>query len=296
MLDPDLTASFWAFVAERHRVWWRRHVQQRQWPWTTDPVLRDAHFTNVYRDFDPGTRAALERLARAPTLRDAVAFTVAYRFLNLRANLDRFGPEGPYLVDRHAWLDLIDGLYAAKVTVRTRWHLTPSRRFLALALEAVALPGFDLGSTSASTWAALRTLPGVDSFTGWQLYADLASSGWVRDLDPLFVQVGDGAAFALAVLEGRRSLMQYHHDGGTSRVDGGRVRPGRREQSRLAELVRELHADQLVHLPAGLFTVPPGRLLAVWDLEHALCEWLRYELLRTGARQLTTRTKYRGLP
>jgi hypothetical protein len=51
----DVRERFWDFVAERHRIWDRRYVEEQVPPWTTDPLLRNYHFTNVYRLLDPGT-------------------------------------------------------------------------------------------------------------------------------------------------------------------------------------------------------------------------------------------------
>lgn len=43
------------FVAERHRIWEQRQADKPQ-PWTTDSILRERKFTNVFRILDPGTQ------------------------------------------------------------------------------------------------------------------------------------------------------------------------------------------------------------------------------------------------
>jgi hypothetical protein len=45
--DREHMAMFWYFIAERHAIWERRNSGQAA-PWTTDPLLRDFYFTNVY--------------------------------------------------------------------------------------------------------------------------------------------------------------------------------------------------------------------------------------------------------
>jgi hypothetical protein len=43
--------TFWYFTAARHEIFLRRLSGQHS-PWTTDPILRDHRFTNVYRASD----------------------------------------------------------------------------------------------------------------------------------------------------------------------------------------------------------------------------------------------------
>ncbi len=47
--------DFWAFVQERHRIYWRRFIKKKVWPWTKNKTLRDYFFTNVYRELDRGS-------------------------------------------------------------------------------------------------------------------------------------------------------------------------------------------------------------------------------------------------
>jgi hypothetical protein len=43
--------TFWRFAAARQEIFLRRLAGQHS-PWTTDPILRDHRFTNVYRASD----------------------------------------------------------------------------------------------------------------------------------------------------------------------------------------------------------------------------------------------------
>src|SRR5688500_13499948 len=54
LFKTNLT-TFWDLVAERQRVWHRRFVLGEKWPWTSDKILQEFSFTNVYRQLDPGT-------------------------------------------------------------------------------------------------------------------------------------------------------------------------------------------------------------------------------------------------
>lgn len=267
-LNPDLVAAFWAFVQERQAIWHRRFVLQQPRPWTEDPVLQKEHITNVYRWLDPGTQYALSALQAAPTRQDAVYFTVAYRLLNRRAVLERFG-QPPYRASHVAWLEFLEQERAARRSIFTRRHLTPHWKqyqeatSLALALE--------VHGTSREVFDQLTSLPGVGAFIGWQCYADLTYylPETVLRRQETFVVPGDGACFALSVLLGERAVDTYHH----ARHDTStRVRPTGRALDRFAKLVVQLQRSQprLEHAP------PQRPTLDVADVEHALCEWLRY--------------------
>lgn len=67
---------FWRFVCERQQVWWRRFVEGRPAPWTDDPILRRERFTNIYRELDPGTQYAIERILELDAPRSDKVFNV----------------------------------------------------------------------------------------------------------------------------------------------------------------------------------------------------------------------------
>jgi hypothetical protein len=52
--NMDALDRFWYFIAERQRVWCRRTNGVKP-PWTDDPIIQREHFTNIYRELDPGT-------------------------------------------------------------------------------------------------------------------------------------------------------------------------------------------------------------------------------------------------
>ncbi|MCL5101009.1 MAG: putative DNA base hypermodification protein [Candidatus Parvarchaeota archaeon] len=54
--------TFWKFIGERQAIWHRRTVDKLPPPWTADQVLRRFRFTNVYRELDPGTMYAINKI------------------------------------------------------------------------------------------------------------------------------------------------------------------------------------------------------------------------------------------
>jgi hypothetical protein len=65
---PERLDRFWYFLAERQRIWVRRVKRQQPPPWTKDELLQKEHFTNVYRELDPGTEFVFNRFLHNPRL------------------------------------------------------------------------------------------------------------------------------------------------------------------------------------------------------------------------------------
>jgi hypothetical protein len=273
-LKPDQVAAFWAFVQERQATWHRRFVLQEPKPWTADPVIAGGHFTNVYRWLDPGTQYAITSLQAMTDRADQVYFTVAYRLINRRATLEEFG-RPPTVADHEEWLAFLTGKRERKETIciTGKRHLTPHWRQYTEAITTAASPRFRLPETSETAYKALRSLPGIGRFMGQQCYGDLTYVPGLIRVNELFTSCGDGAAYAIELLRGSRSVEAYHHD----RYDhSGRVRPSDREVPNYAAVIGWLFRTQ-PRIEAADPSWPP---LSVIDLEHALCEWLRYEIAK----------------
>lgn len=54
VLSSDGLDRLYDFMHERHLIWMRRNAGQ-PFPWTTDPILGNQFFTNVYRELDKDT-------------------------------------------------------------------------------------------------------------------------------------------------------------------------------------------------------------------------------------------------
>jgi hypothetical protein len=62
--DEKMLSRLWDFVTERQEIRYRRYVRPQKPPWTDDPVLSSNHFTNIYREDDPGTIYCVEKLVK----------------------------------------------------------------------------------------------------------------------------------------------------------------------------------------------------------------------------------------
>jgi hypothetical protein len=279
-VNQDLLARLGWYVAERQAVWERRNAGLPR-PWTDDEVLRTNHFTNVYRELDPGTIFA-QRVMQLLSRQDRVWFAVAYRLINRRQTFEEY--RGSFGVEHtEEWLDYINDRYARGVTTKTSRHLTPRRALYEKGVRTVGK--VDLPRNAHAAWDTLGKLPGVGTFCGWQVFCDLVQVGEVDD-DQSFVIVGDGAAYALYTLYGQRNFEDYWHDGraganiGRDRKIGGRVRVQSREHREWSiRVIRWLVAQQHQWLRSD-FVWWRDNPLDNKNVEHSLCEWLRYERLK----------------
>jgi hypothetical protein len=95
--DERMIARLWRFVVERQEVRYRRHVLHRKPPWTDDPVLQAHHFTNIYREDDPGTQYVVDNMLRAERPFSTCLWNVLwYRMFGKEATWDRWAAMYPH--------------------------------------------------------------------------------------------------------------------------------------------------------------------------------------------------------
>lgn len=274
-----LEKEFWAFVDERERIRARRAISQ-PWPWTSDPVLRDHHFTNVRRSDDPGTRrmvTLLRALSDAGSPReDLLLTTYCYRLLNRPATTERHGLPHPSKEGLDGWFRDLDAAREAGESLGSQWHQTFYDRFKKHAYSFL----YDV-ELSDQVWQAedgqeaVRILVdhgyGLGPFFGIQVVADLAEAqvGTAFGRDTM-MPVSAGSRIGLQILDGVMDpeLLDnatYERSAAGRRTRDLRIRGP--EQQRIRELV----------------AARPDLRLTPVDVEHVLCEWSKYWLIKTDS-------------
>ncbi len=278
-MNRTLLSRFGWYVAERQSIWRRRQAGDGP-PWTVDPTLASHHFINIYRELDPGTIYAQDRLSEFSSRVDRVWFTVAYRMINRRQTVEEYtGHLGvKYTED---WLAYLNDRFDRGLPVRTRRHLTPRRAYHDAGLRSIT-EEYNLSHDPSAAFQQLTVIRGVGEFLGWQMHCDLVQHDDIN-YDPQFVHVGDGAAYSIAVLYGVRRFEDYWHDGragvniGRRRDVGGRVRASR-NPTWYASVINWLVETQGAWLPSH-WCPWENRALDAKNIEHSLCEWMRWERL-----------------
>lgn len=84
--------QFWEFARERYGIFLKRR-DAKPWPWTSDPILQQYRFTNVFREDDRVTRcikAEVRDVISNPE--QLVTALTACRFLNRDTTISLLGP------------------------------------------------------------------------------------------------------------------------------------------------------------------------------------------------------------
>ena len=212
----DATDGLWYWITERHRIYERRQAGVLP-PWTMDPVLARGHFTNVYRELDPGTKYIVGQLRdghlRGYPREEAVMTAVTYRMGLWEDSLEALGgwiPIGEEFARDAAMLDATLSAMARPFTnaymVSNLFRKGPKVGVVIDALgdaaRRLATDGFHPGSREEAI-ATLQTYRGVGPFVAFQAVVDLSyveAGGWLPWSNDGFALAGPGAKRGLKLL------------------------------------------------------------------------------------------------
>ena len=91
---------FWHYVNERHKIWHKRFVLNKDAPWTDDAIMQTIHFTNVYPELDRGHQYLINHVVNGFSPRDQLFRTMVYRAFN---NIDSWK-----LIDKYVTFKTFD--------------------------------------------------------------------------------------------------------------------------------------------------------------------------------------------
>lgn len=213
--DEETLELYQNFVLERHLIWQRRQDNEPG-PWTTDPVLANRKFTNMFRVLDPGSQFVFQLKATDPI--DTIARLVFYRITNLPktwyAMKNVLAGRWPVATDftathesllhnlcryRDAGNRVFSGAYIIIPEPGTKndkveGAFRVTRRFV----KEKALDFLD-AKTSDDRFQVLRSTPGLGRFLSMQILADW---DYLQPFHPdlSFVVAGPGAQRGAALL------------------------------------------------------------------------------------------------
>lgn len=208
--------GFWAFVRERHAIYVRRFVEKKPPPWTTDQVLANYHFTNVYREHDPGTvfiRHALNAHVLA-ALPEKILNVAMYRLCLHEDSFERIGWAAFSGFSGEAWGARVGedprpfhgAYYIHNLGLRVPKHVAMGivAGHVAEFLRAGGPP-----EGNRREWLeALAAVKGLGGFIATQALADLAYDQHVALPADGYVMLGPGAMRGLALVAGREDLQE----------------------------------------------------------------------------------------
>lgn len=273
VLNPtEVFDTYWRFAAARQEMYMRR-LEDGAPPWTTDPILRDHRFTNVYRAADRVSQFLIREVIygeRAPQETEDVVFRILLfklfnkveTWLTLESSLEEIRWDS-FDFDRYgAALDDAaqrGPIYsAAYVIPPPRLGEGSKRRNHLRLLERIMrddLPSFIGGAEKLeSVYTRLRSYPSLGGFLAFQFAIDLNYSPVLDATEDEFVVAGPGAC------------------------DGIRKCFGRAARGIEADVIRYMADTQESHFSRldlqfpGLF----GRRLQLVDCQNLFCEVDKY--------------------
>lgn len=284
---------FWYWINERHRIYIRKTMGDPK-PWTTDSILRDYKFTNVFRELDRGTVWLRENFIQ-PHWNDDPGLIVAnvawYRMFN-------YWGTGEYL----GWQD-------------NPWTEPGWKEFARVKLHIAMAEGRQVFTNAHIIWSE-EGKPKIDAIVDYAAnvwaaredIADTCSLGWLQTVfEKLtsFRGIGDFQAYEITTDLRHTRLLDHATDINTwANAGPGALRGLRRlglpakNQKEALESMRGLLLDSEFSLfPPRKFSdiarlEPHVPTLELRDIEHSLCEFDKF--CRVKFDEGEPRMKYNG--
>jgi hypothetical protein len=308
--DGSSTVSrFFTWIGRRHAIWQSRDAGNPR-PWTTDKIMQQYKFTNVFRQLDKGTVALLDMLERGqkdtrymPMLD---VFNICwYRLFNHYEHAETPG----YCYTAKEVLDALEVKYRAGDKIFTSAHMTGGeagipkfisyknsvRELLQRSGELLLLAHTE--NSMEAMFHALRKTHFVGPFIAYEMVCDMRFQRSIFITDPCDVDtwanVGPGAKRGLRRIGKEPTLSSmfslWNHAAVHQLPDNVRWHhPHLWKKKRIAD--RRQYKDSLGSFDAQCEIWPPFELR---EIEHSLCEFDKYERVRLG--QGKPRQKYDGV-
>lgn len=276
-MDMDALDTFFYLMAERHRIY-RKRTAGLPFPWTTDPVLLDNRFCNVYRILDRGTQYVVnEIINKGPQDHRETCFRVMlYKLFNRI-------PTWEYIVQKlgtPTWETFDINKYGR--VLRARLLSSP------IYTSAYQIPAPKLGYPTShmnhlrqlqmmmdddvptlllrktclkDAFKLIESYPGMGPFLGLQLLLDLNMTSQLDFSESEWVTCGPGS----------RNYLRQIFGNTVSGIEN--------------EAIAYLHITQNDHFERMGITDPPSLSpdrpgVSYVDIEHSLCECHKYVRLR----------------
>lgn len=241
--------------------WWNRHEGLGP-PYTADPVLQRwvTDIPNIFRELDEPNiylHKYIDGQGTAVSLFGAVAF----RLTNQICIHDGFGGV-PRPEQFEAWRKYFYEARLRGVKAFTRIFQTPSTGQYFETLEElvenlpVLVPMIDNSKDMQEAYYHIQKINRVRNFFAWQVLADMLEAKAVNFDENSWAYLGPGPLRAMELMYRRKM--------------------GQREALVYARRLHEVQHKALANTLVP-FKLPPGyKELTLKNIEHALCEWLRW--------------------
>jgi hypothetical protein len=287
---------FFDFANERHAIFLRRQ-RGEEWPWTSNPILRDYFFTNCYRQLDKGTQWLTTNIIEPhANERELLFFNIlVYRCHNRISTAERLGyiydygtfsafqyeEQMQHLADQG--VHIFTGAYMVTGSIRENGVCSKSKVHQQFGItfpyvwnhiaDLMPLPGSTL--EEAFNRLALHA-PGIGNFVAYEIITDLRHTHFLNKASDIMTWANPGPGC-------RRGL--------------GRI-IGKTVTHHSQYVVR--NTQECLDLMQFLMTVSPKYLapympeFEMRDCEHTLCEWDKMERVRLHEGKSRRKYIYKG--
>lgn len=294
--DTEMLELFWHFIAERQLAFYNRSLD-RDPPWCEDPTVQSNHFTNVYRELDPGTIWLVDNVLSNKNLTpsDRAFLAMAYRLFGTEDVFEELGVHEAVtghgmLPDtfREKWLArslqaMMDNgkqAFTSAYMVSNYGIRKPKSEVIAEVLGNAAIDWtyvwdkIEKSMDRQQVWAALTSVYGVGRFVAFQTMVDLCYPIPLLKGDQIlhfsnneWVAAGPGALKGLSILAPKTKWI------------------GSRDNNAIAQLVKMQYVTLSQRGMRWLKDVKGKDILIDRsNMQNCLCEFSKYVRLRNAPR------------
>lgn len=201
--------TYWKFATERQNVFFNR-VNQRQPPWTKDPVIAEHRFTNVYRASDRVSQYLIKQVIYGgpQTSKDIFFRTLLFKIFNKIETWERlqgaFGEISWSSFNYSQYSKVLDQMktkspiYSAAYIMPQPSFGMPSKhrnhlRLIEYMMKDSAYKKIENSGSLLEVYQIMRSYPSLGSFLAFQFAIDLNYSEMIHFSEMDFVVAGPGA-------------------------------------------------------------------------------------------------------
>lgn len=267
-------------VCERQTIYHKRHVLDLPYPWSSDRILTEHRFTNIYRETDPGTQYAIASILETDHKPLDKAFNIMiYRLIGRRQTHEQLGFIRLAEFNKQDFITRLEALPSPVFT--SAYTVCPTPVVSSCKIENVAeiiaflaqhLPHFwqraSASETMQAAYQALLLCYGFGNFLVYQTLVDLTypvQGGAVLGFD-----ANEWAAAGPGAKKGIEAIC---------------LRPVSSQEKQLS-IMRYLHAHQDIEFARLDLNFPrwQNKPISLPNIQNALCSFQKYVKLLGGGR------------
>ena len=219
-INQDNMKLFFQYIAQRHEIY-KKRLSNMPPPWTSDKILQQYKFTNVFRDLDPGTRYVIDNIIPKCDSAEKVIFNITiYRLFNKIETFEAVGIQDPQFKKKEFEIKIRE-LKSSGVKVFTNAFIVSGysnikgedkiekvTNIISEISSSISALADEIARKKDSefTFLKIKSLQGIGNFLAYQICVDIGywdkdlydesthvvcGPGCKRGLDRIFIRIKD---------------------------------------------------------------------------------------------------------